>query len=463
MSKQLETTILGGFCFHEDFCNQFIPHVKPEHFVEQSSRHLFKIINRFIEKYDTRPNLESLVLELDKYEADEDLFDECKEQLGEFRHVKKLSPDYIKDEAAQYIQNRAIYNAMMESLEIVESGDPDKVSAVPDILTDAIALDFTTNCGMDFFDDAERRFEYYHDAKTKIPFHLDCLNKATKGGVEPKTLNIILGGTNTGKTALMTDFAANYMLQGYNVLYVTLEMAEEKIYQRIDANLFDLSMDELMLLKKDKFMGKVQGLREKSVGRIKVKEYPPSTANARHISSLLKDLKLHSGFVPDIICVDYINLLQSSRFSSSNNNSYTIVKAIAEELRGIAVSHNTAVWSATQMNREGFATSDVDLTHTSESFGVPATADFMFAMLTSEQLKSAGKLLFKQLKSRYDDIGKMPAFTVGVDFEKMKTYDIQQSANIQQEVKNEPVDQDDLYAKFKGGSKKKVETSDLKV
>lgn len=603
MSKQIETMILGALCFNEGFSNQFLPHIDQSHFAEQSSKHLFKIIYHFIDSYDVRPTLEALILELGKYEVDGDTFEECKKQIGEFKNVKKLSEDYIKDEAATYIQNRALYNAMMEGLEIAEKGDPQQYSAIPEILTEAITMDFSNECGMDFYEDAEERFQIYHEPKQKIPFHLEVLNKATKGGVEPKTINIILGGcvhpstkirvryrsvkeyfeekdipisdiekflergyevevdspdgyvpvtefvdkghydgyklimedgtevlcnynhlfettngweyaqdiakrkegalfftregiktghvhklsvkipivdiqvdhpnhryytenvsshnTNVGKTAILCDLTANYMLQGYNVLYITLEMAEHKIYQRVDANIFDVTMDELMMMKKESFMSKVNELKKKSAGNLKVREYPTSAATSRHVSSLMKDLRLRHDFKPDIICVDYLNIMQSSRYSASSNNSYTIVKAIAEELRGIAVQNKAAVWTATQMNRDGIGNTDADLTNTSDSIGSTFTADYVVAAMTSEQLKASGKLYFKQLKSRYDDIGKMPGFTVGADFEKMKLHDIQQTQDAKKEIKNEPIDQDDLYGRFKGSRKRASE--ELKV
>lgn len=462
MSREIETTILAGICHYPDVSNTFIPHLKKEHFQEQSSKYLFDIIYDYIQTYDERPSVEALVLEIQKYNVDEDTYDSSKKQLANFKAVKKLSEQYVKDQAKDYVYNRALYNALMESIDLAENGSVDQQHGIPDILTDALTMDFNTEVGMFFFEDAERRWDLYHDAKRKVPFHLDILNKVTKGGAELKTLNIIMAGTNVGKTAMMCDMAAGYMLNGYDVLYITMEMAEEKIYQRIDANIFDITLDELMTLKKDKFMSKVDKLKTDSIGDIAVKEFPTASINTNHIKALIKDMRLKKKFAPTVVMVDYLNLLQSSRYSTQGNNSYTIIKAIAEELRGIAVQNEYLMWSATQLNREGYASSDVDLTHTSESFGLPATADFMFAALTSDQLKANNKMAIRQLKSRYDNVGRYPAFSIGADFDKMKMFDLQNGqGSPSQNPNTNDINQEDVYDKFKARNGR--DTSNINV
>jgi archaellum biogenesis ATPase FlaH len=381
----------------------------------------------------------------------DDQFKECKELVdsipNQSEHIYKV--EWLMDQTEKFCQDKAIYNAIMQSIKIMDdkTGTTSKGS-IPQLLSDALAVSFDTSIGHDFIEDAQSRFEFYHRKEERLPFDIDYLNKITRGGLPRKTLNILLAGTGVGKTLAMCHFAASYMAAGKNVLYITMEMAEEKIAERIDANLLNVPLDELGTLPKESYDKKMARLKEKTVGRLIVKEYPTSTAGAANFRHLLNELKIKKNFIPDVIFIDYLNICMSSRIKQGANvNSYTYIKAIAEELRGLAVEFNVPVISATQTTRSGFDSSDVGLTDTSESFGLPATADFMVALIATDELKALNQIMIKQLKNRYSDPEMYKRFVVGVDRPRMRLYDAEQSA--QEDI----VDDSPVYDNTASGQK----------
>jgi replicative DNA helicase len=434
----IETTILNHLVFDEEYGRKVIPFLKDEYFSDYKDKLVFKLITEYVEKYNSFPSKEALVIDLtNKDGINENSFKDCKET------IEKMEPtdsqlEWLLDQTESWCQDRAIYNAIMSSIQILDdkTGKTTK-GAIPQILSDALAVSFDTHIGHDFLDDADSRFEFYHTKETRIPFDLDYFNKITQGGLPKKTLNIALAGTGVGKSLFMCHCAAANMTAGLNVLYITLEMAEERIAERIDANLLDIPVNDLKIIHKDIYDKKIERVRNKTKGKLIVKEYPTACAGSANFRHLLNELKIKKNFVPDIIYIDYLNICTSSRIKNGANvNSYTLVKAIAEELRGLAVEFNVPVVSATQTTRGGYSSSDVGLEDTSESFGLPATADFMFALVKpSEQLEELNQIMVKQLKNRYNDPGANARFVIGVDRSKMRLYDVEQSAQTLQEDK----------------------------
>ena len=428
--ERIETTILRNLVFNEEFARKTIPFIQPDFFEQRTDKILFEEIVSFITKYDSCATLEALNIEV---ENRTDLTAEEVKQISDTsKELTDLPVDnqWLLDITEKWCRDRAIYLALMESIHIAD-GEDDKKNrdAIPSILSDALAVSFDNNIGHDYILNSDDRYEYYHRTEDKIPFDLEYFNKITKGGLPNKTLNIALAGTGVGKSLFMCHFASSVLLQGKNVLYITLEMAEEKIAERIDANLLNTAIQNLSELPKPMFDKKVAKIAKKTQGQLIIKEYPTAAAHSGHFKALLNELALKKSFKPDIIFVDYLNICASSRYrTGSNVNSYSYIKAIAEELRGLAVEANVPILSATQTTRSGYGSSDVDLTDTSESFGLPATADLMFALISTEELEGLGQIMVKQLKNRYNDPTIFKRFIIGVDRAKMRLYDCEQKA-----------------------------------
>ena len=421
--------ILQGLIDSDDFVRTAKPYLKDEYFKDHSEKVIFNLINNYIDKYNKPPNIESIKVDLDN---SKDLSEDQHSTIS--KYVQGMVPgntdiDWLVDETEKFCQHQAIYNAIMESIQILDGKTKTQKGSIPTLLTDALSVTFDPHIGHDFIEDADSRFEFYHRKEHKLPFNLEYFNKITKGGLSKKTLNICLAGTGVGKSLFMCHCAAANMLDGKNVLYITMEMAEEKIAERIDANLMGITMDELSILPKEAYDKKLNRIKDKTTGQIIVKEYPTAGAGSNHFRHLLNELKIKRNFIPDVIYIDYLNICMSARIKyGASVNSYTYVKAIAEELRGLAVEFNVPVVSATQTTRAGFTSSDIGLEDTSESFGLPATADFMFAIISTEELDQLQQYQVKQLKNRYSDPGMYRRFIIGVDKARMKLFDVEQTA-----------------------------------
>ena len=431
MSQNLNKTILRSLLTNESYLRKVIPFLKPNYF-EGPLKVIFKQIGTFVDRHNTLPTLEAFRIDLEQDEhMSDDMFTEISAMLPEIFSPTDVDEDFLLEKTEKWCQERALHIGIMKSIDILDGKD-DKLTknAIPDILSEALSVAFDSNVGHDYIDNAEERFDFYNRKEERIPFDLHYLNEITKGGLPDKTLNIALAGTGVGKSLFMCHVAASSMLQGKNVLYITLEMAEERIAERIDANLLDIPIDQLDKMSKPMFTQKVDNLKTKTVGKLIVKEYPTGSAHVGHFRALLKELKLKRSFEPDIIFIDYLNICASSRMKSMGGaiNSYTYVKAIAEELRGLAVEFNVPLVSATQTTRSGYGSSDPGLEDTSESFGLPATADLMFALISNEEMEKAGHISIKQLKNRYNDPGKHKRFVVGIDRSKMRLYDVGESS-----------------------------------
>ena len=430
---KLELTILKNLIYNEDYLRKVLPFLKPEYFTDSESRTLYKSINEFVQMYNSTPTIEAITLAIEeKRNLTDDQVEKCKSDLQEIRQSasEKSELQWLIDKTEQFCQEKAIYNAVLGSISILDGKDKTREKgAIPSLLSEALAVSFDNSVGHDYLENSDERYEFYHKKEERIPFDLDMFNKITKGGLPKKTLNVALAGTGVGKSLFMCHVAASCMVQGKNVLYITMEMAEEKIAERIDANLLNVTVDDLISLPKDMYDKKIEKLREKTVGKLIIKEYPTASASTTHFRTLLNELNLKRSFTPDIIFVDYLNICCSSRLKAGANvNSYTYVKAIAEELRGLAVEYGVPIVSATQTTRSGFTSSDPGLEDTSESFGLPATADLMFALISSEELEELGQIMVKQLKNRYADPTMYKRFSLGIDRGKMRLYDVEQSA-----------------------------------
>jgi replicative DNA helicase len=432
---KLEQSILRNLVYNEDYLRKVLPFLKDDYFSDRTERTIYNEITSFTETYNTPPTIEALSIAVkERNNLSDDEVKNCETYLQEIEaHSKEQTEvQWLVDKTEKFCQEKAVYNAVLGAISILDGKDKSKdKGAIPSILSDALAVSFDTTVGHDYLQDSDARYDFYHRKEERIPFDLEYFNKITKGGLPTKTLNIALAGTGVGKSLFMCHVAAGAMVQGKNALYITLEMAEEKIAERIDANLLNVTLDDLMDLPKEMYDRKVAKVREKTTGKLIIKEYPTASASVTHFRTLLNELNLKRSFVPDIIFVDYLNICCSSRIKAGANiNSYTYVKSIAEELRGLAVEYNVPIVSATQTTRSGFTSSDPGLEDTSESFGLPATADLMFALISSEELEELGQIMVKQLKNRYNDPGYYKRFTVGVDRSKMKLYDIEQSAQL---------------------------------
>jgi archaellum biogenesis ATPase FlaH len=435
----IERTILTNLLHNNEYGRKVIPFLKSEYFQDYSERVVFDLIDDYVKKYNDFPAIEALAIDLSNKDGiNEQTFVASKEIISSLQ-TSDAKLDWLLDQTEKFCQDKAIYLGLMKSIKILDekNGSISK-GAIPQILSDALGVSFDSHIGHDFLIDADERYEFYHRKEKRVPFDLDYFNTITNGGLPNKTLNIALAGTGVGKSLFMCHCAAANISRGYNVLYITLEMAEERIAERIDANLLDIDLDALQLVSKQNYKEKIDKLKSKITGKLIIKEYPTACAGSANFRHLLNELRIKKNFKPDIIYIDYLNICLSSRLkNSSNANSYTLVKAIAEELRGLAVEYDVPIVSATQTTRKGFSSSDVGLEDTSESFGLPATADFMFALISSEVLQELNQIMVKQLKNRYSDPFMNRRFVVGIDKSNMRLYDVEQSA--QEDIMDGPV------------------------
>ena len=456
-NTNIEQVIIKNILTNEKFMRKVLPFIKPDYF-EGVYRILFKEVGKFVGKYNKLPNAEAFKIQLDDTDSmTEEQYRHAVEVLPNLFEKEESDERWLYDTTEKWCQDRALYNAIMESITIID-GKHQTLSknALPEILNKALGVSFDTNIGHDYLENYDDRYEFYHAEEERIPFDLDYFNKITKGGLPKKTLNVALAGTGVGKSLFMCHMSAAALLQGFNVLYVTMEMAEERIAERIDANLLNVPVDQLKNLNKDIFSTKIQNLSTKTTGKLIIKEYPTGQAHSGHFRALLSELKLKKKFVPDIMFIDYLNICSSARMKGMGGavNSYNYIKAIAEEIRGLAVEFNVPIVSATQTTRSGYSNTDVGLEDTSESFGLPATADFMFALISTEELEGLGQIAVKQLKNRYNDPTYKKRFVIGVDRARMKLYDVDDSQQslIDDAVKftsNESTEDKDKFSGFK--------------
>tara|TARA_R110001632_G_scaffold43395_8_gene110256 strand:+ start:942 stop:2306 length:1365 start_codon:yes stop_codon:yes gene_type:complete len=425
--SNVEQVILRNVLTNESYMRKVLPFIKPEYF-QGVYNQLFKEAGKFVAKYNKLPNLDAFRIEIDASDKfNDDQYQAAMEILPNIFVKETADEQWLEDTTEKWCQDRAIHNAIMESISIIDGKHKNLTkNALPDLLSKALAVSFDTNIGHDYIENVNERYQFYHEAEERIPFDIEYFNDITKGGLPNKTLNIALAGTGVGKSLFMCHCAGNVLVQGKNVLYITMEMAEERIAERIDANLLDIPLDQLQNITQDSLVKKVGTLAAKTNGKLIIKEYPTGSAHTGHFRALLNELKLKKNFVPDMIFIDYLNICASSRMKGMGGsiNSYTYIKAIAEELRGLAVEFNVPIFSATQTTRTGYSSSDPGLEDTAESFGLPATADLMFALVSSEELEALGQIMVKQLKNRYNDPNFKKRFAVGIDKSRMKLYDI---------------------------------------
>jgi len=429
METRLEQTILKNLIQNEEFTRKCIPFLKPEYFTDTTEKTIFEEVYAYFQKYTKPPTKEALLINLDNSTSiNENVVKDAKNIVGKFE-VDNTPQDWLVDETESWCKDRAIYIAVMDSIEVIDKKSQRSTGEIPELLKDALSVSFDTQIGHDQLEDSDDRFDFYHTEEEKIPFDLEYFNKITKGGLPNKTLNIVLAGTGVGKSLFMCHQAASCLMMNKNVLYITLEMAEERIAERIDANIMNVPMKEIPDMSKKQFDKKVDKLKNKTKGKLIIKEYPTAAAHVGHFRHLLQELDIKKDFTPDIIFIDYLNICASHRVRPGQGaNSYTLVKSIAEELRGLAVEFDVPLVSATQTTRSGYGSTDIGLEDTSESFGLPATADLMFALITSDELEDLDQLVVKQLKNRYNDPTIFKRFVIGIDRSRMKLYDCEQEA-----------------------------------
>ncbi len=431
MITTLETTILKGLIHNEEYTRKVLPYVQKSYFETSTGQNLFEIIEEHFTKYGGCPTTDTLGVAIESLDGiSEEDFQSIQSTAGNLLEKDENDPQWLVDTTEKWCKERAVYLALLESISIHDGQDKDKGrESIPELLSEALGVSFDAHIGHNYLQDYNERYDFYHLKEERLSFGLSYFDKITKGGIPNKTLNIALAGTGVGKSLFMCSLASSLLLQGKNVLYITLEMAEERIAERIDSNLLNTNLQDIVDIPRPHFENKVLGLQKKTQGQLYIKEYPTASAHSGHFDALIKELSMKKAFKPDIVFVDYLNICTSARYKAGSNvNSYTVVKAIAEELRGLAVKYNVPVMSATQTTRGGFASSDVDLTDTSESFGLPATADFMFALISTEELDEMGQIMVKQLKNRYNDLATHRKFVVGIDRAKMRLFDVEQSA-----------------------------------
>lgn len=426
----IEITILRNLIHNEEFVRKVLPFLKEEYFSQSEQKFVFAFVNDFVKKYNKPATIEALEVSLQNSSLNEGQFSDVSSFLKVLSTKEQTNNDWLVDETEKFCKDKAVYNAIVNSIQILDGRDKHhSKDGIPSLLQEALGVCFDASVGHDYIDNADNRFDFYHKKETKIPFDLEIFNKITQGGLPTKTLNIVLAGTGVGKSLFMCHMAASCLAQGKNVLYITMEMAEERIAERLDANLLNTELDQIKEIPKGTFNKRIAKLATKTTGKLIIKEYPTASAHVGHFKTLLNELYLKRQFKPEIVFIDYLNICASSRYKPGGAvNSYMYVKAIAEELRGLAVEYNVPVVSATQTTRSGFANTDVDLTDTSESFGLPATADFMFALISTEELEQLNQLMVKQLKNRYNDPTFHKRFMIGVDRAKMRLYDVEGSA-----------------------------------
>jgi len=467
MNTKIETVILQNLIFNENFMRKTIPFLKLEYFSDSVEQNIFDGIKKFVEQYNNIPTTEALIIAFQNNKTlNDDLYKSIIETVNNFDE-KVLNETWLLHETEKFCKDKALYNAILTSISIIDGREKSlSTDGIPSILQSALGVCFDNRVGHDYLENADDRFDFYNRIESRIPFDIDFFNKITNGGLPNKTLNVCLAGTGTGKTLFMCHVAANVLSQGKNVLYITMEMAEERIAERIDANLMNTSIDQLRSLPKNTFSNRINKIKDKTNGKLIIKEYPTASAHVGHFSVLLNELMLKKQFIPHMIVVDYINICASSRFKAGANiNSYTLIKSIAEELRGLAVENNVPVLSATQTTRGGYGNTEVELTDTSESFGLPSTSDLMFALITTEELEQMNQLMVKQLKNRYNDPTINKRFVIGIDRAKMKLFNLEDSAqkginDSGIRLKEEKMDEYDVSSIFK---KNKRDFSHIKV
>ena len=445
MSNSVEDLVVASLLHNTDFSRKTLPHIKTDYFENYNNKVICEELSSYFTQYDNLPTKEALRIEIEsRSDLNETTFTEVKQTL-DLATEEPHEIDWLVHTSEKWCRDRAIYNALLESIQIAD-GNSETMGrdAIPSILSNALSVSFDNSVGHDYLDDADQRYQFYHRVEEKIPFDIELLNKVTKGGLSKKTLNVALAGTGVGKSLFMCHCAAANLAAGYNVLYITLEMAEEKIAERIDANLMNIPVQKLETLPKPMFDSKIEKVQNKTQGRLLIKEYPTASAHVGHFKALLQELSIKKAFVPDIIYVDYLNICSSSRYKGAIVNSYTFVKSIAEELRGLAGEHNVPIVSATQTTRSGYGNSDVDLTDTSESFGLPATADFMVALISTDEMEELNQIMVKQLKNRYNDPTVNKRFVVGIDRAKMRLYDCEEQKKIVDSGREETIDASDI-------------------
>ena len=428
-NEKIEITILRNLFFNEDYTRKVLPFLKPIYFNKRDERELYVEVEKFVLKYKNLPTKEAILIELNnRKDINEEEYKGIKELVNSISY-EETDLQWLLDTTEKFCKDRAVHNAVLDGIKILDNKDKKRTpEAIPSILADALAVSFDNHIGHDYIGDAQARFDWYHTKEKRYPFDLNFFNRITKGGVPSKTLNIALAGTGVGKSLFMCHVASSFLTQGLNVLYITLEMAEERIAERIDANLFDVTIDDLHAMPKELYDNKLNKLEGKTKGKLIIKEYPTASAHSGHFRSLLNELALKKSFRPQVIFIDYLNICASSRFKGGNISSYFYIKAIAEELRGLAVEFDVPIFSATQTTRTGYVSTDIGLEDTSESFGLPATADFMFALMSNEELEALGQMKVKQLKNRYNDPSVNRSFIVGIDRSKMRLYDVENTA-----------------------------------
>lgn len=428
-AKTIESLIIENLCVNEEYSRKVLPFIKEEYFHDTTEKEILKLVLKNIIKYNKLPSKDTLLVGLSNNKSlTQQQYESCISYIKDLEFSPCINDDWLIDETEKFCKDKSIYNAVLESIHIIEGKDREKTpDSLPSILSEALSVSFDTNIGHDYIKDAEKRYDFYQKVEYKIPFDLDYFNSITNGGVTPKTLNCVIAGTGVGKSLFLCHHASNCLLQNKNVLYITCEMAEERIAERIDANIMDLTIDELKELPKNVYAKKLFQSTQGVSGKLIIKEYPTGSAHANHFRHLLHELKLKLKFVPDVIFIDYLNICASSRFKSANVNMYTYIKGIAEELRGLAIEYKVPIFTATQTNRQGYNNSDMGLENTSESFGLPATVDFMFALIGSDELDEKNQIMVKQLKNRYSDLSTNRKFVIGINRGKMKLFDVDES------------------------------------
>jgi replicative DNA helicase len=458
----IEQTILSNLLYNEDFCRKTIPYIREDYFENIPNRKIFLAFTDYVEQYKEPPSIEALKITLDnRKDLNEDLYKEVMKTVSELKIDKDTNQEWLLTETEKFCQDRDLYNAIRRSILILDGKDKElDKGSIPQLLSESLGISFDSHIGHDYLDDFDDRYEFYHRKEERLPFDIDVLNKITKGGLPKKSLTVYLAATGVGKSLVMCHMGAASLMHGKNVLYITAEMAEERIAERIDANLLDVTLDELSLMPRAVFEKKIRRIKDKTPGKLVIKEYPTGAAHAGHFRHLLNELRLKKNFVPDIIFIDYLNICASSRIKgAAAGNTYVLIKSIAEEIRGLAMEFNVPIVSATQANRAGYGETDMDLTNTSESIGLPQTVDAMFALISTEELESMGQIMIKQLKNRWNDLSYYRRFVVGIDRSKMKLYDVEEHA--QGNVFNEPKSTD-KPGDMKWKSKKKLVVEGLK-
>lgn len=455
---KLEKTILSNLIHNEEFCRKTIPFLKPEYFQDHFERVVADELLSFFNQYNKPASLDILAIQLSNRKGlSSDQVGQLETYINDLT-FKTDNDEWLLTHTEKFCKRRAVTNAILDAFDIIEGKDQVHTEdAIPGMLSDALGVCFDSSVGHDYLEDSDSRFEFYHREEEKLPFDLEMLNRITKGGLPKKTLNVILAATGVGKSLFMCHAAAAAMLQGKNVVYITLEMAEERIAERIDANLLNMSMGELSTCEKSKFDSRISKLAQKTVGKLIIKEYSTSSGHAGHFKLLLDELRTKRDFVPDLVVVDYLNICASSRIKNSAANSYTIVKSIAEELRGLAQEYNVPLLTATQTTRDGMGNSDIDMTNTSESIGLPQTCDLMFALISTEELENLNQIMIKQLKNRYNDPNTYKRFVVGIDRSKMRLYDVEESA--QRDITDSGQDEGPAFDKTSFGKRMKSDGS----